>query len=135
MPLVACSSRPAPRTRADKTCGSCVQARARGGLQFHVATTGDDRNPGTDAAPWRTIQKAMDAATPGATVHIAAGRYVERLEVNVSGAMDAYITFQPRGFAIPAGGCGGYTGVACGGDKVIVDLAPFGNPSTDGVPY
>ena len=112
-----------------------MQDCAHGGPQLHVATTGDDRNPGTQAAPWRTIQKAMDGATAGSTVHIAAGTYAERLSVNVSGTPDSCITFQPRGFSVPAGGCGGHTGVACGGDQVIVDLAPFGNPVTDGVPF
>ena len=72
---VACTSMPAPRVSASRTCGPCVQECAHGGPQFHVATTGDDRNPGTERAPWRTIQKAMNAATTGATVHIAAGTY------------------------------------------------------------
>ena len=132
---VACTSMPAPRVSASRTCGPCVQECAHGGPQLHVATTGDDRNPGTERAPWRTIQKAMNAATTGATVHIAAGTYAERLAVNVSGSPDSCITFQPLGFVVPAGGCGGRTGVACGGDEVVVDLAPFGSPVTDGVPF
>jgi hypothetical protein len=77
----------------------------------------------------------MDSATAGSTVHIHGGTYAERLNLNVSGSPGGYITFQPAGFSIPAGGCGGHTGVACGGDQVVVDLAPFGNPVTDGVPF
>jgi len=124
----------APRASASRTCGACAQACSSGGPELHVATTGDDRSPGTRGAPWRTLQHAMDAAPSGATVHVHAGTYPERLAVRVSGAPGRCITFQPRGFAVPAGGCGGFTGVACGGDQVIVDLASFGAPATDGVP-
>jgi hypothetical protein len=132
---VACTSLPTPRVSASRTCGACVQECAHGGPQLHVATTGDDRNPGTKGAPWRTIQKAMNAATAGATVQVAAGTYAERLAVNVSGSPDGCITFQPLGFVVPAGGCGGYTRVACGGDQVVVDLSALGSPATDGVPF
>jgi len=131
---VACTIMPTARVVAARPCGTCAEACAHEGPQLHVATTGDDRNPGTEGAPWRTIQRAMNAATAGATVHIAEGTYAERLAVNVSGTPGGCISFQPRGFVVPAGGCGGYTGVACGGDQVVVDLAPFGNPVADGVP-
>jgi len=69
---------------------------------FYVAISGDDNNPGTDpAAPWRTIQKAFDAATPGSTVNVAAGRYRERPVLNVSGnETDGFITFQAVGRAV-----------------------------------
>ena len=69
---------------------------------FFVSTTGDDANAGTDPAlPWRHIQKAFDAATPGSTVNVAAGRYNERPVLNVSGnATDGFITFQADGHAI-----------------------------------
>lgn len=104
------------------------------GPQFYVATTGNDANPGTLAQPWRTIQKAMSSATAGSTVNIRGGTYNERLRMNVQGAAGSYITFQPYGFSVPAGGCGGYTGVACGGEQVILDYAYLGT-ATDGVPF
>jgi hypothetical protein len=103
------------------------------GPQFFVATTGNDANPGTDALPWRTIQKAMNSATAGSTVNIKAGTYRERLAVNVSGTSGSYITFQPYGFT-GAPNCGGYTGVTCGGDQVILDYAYLGTVS-DMVPF
>jgi hypothetical protein len=101
------------------------------GPQFYVATNGSDSNPGTSAAPWRTIQKAMNSATAGSTVNIRAGTYPERLTVNVSGTAGSYITFQPEGFngTLDAEGkptCGGYTGVACGGAAVILDYSSLG---------
>jgi hypothetical protein len=102
------------------------------GPQFYVATTGNDSNPGTStSAPWRTIQHAMSSATPGSTVNIMAGTYQERLTMDVSGTSGSYITFQPYNFSVPAGDCGGYTGVACGGDQVILDYSYLGtNTST-----
>jgi hypothetical protein len=72
---------------------------------FFVSTRGDDANPGTDPGlPWRHIQKAFDSATPGSTVTVMAGRYNEKLVVNVSGnETDGYITFQAQGRAIISG--------------------------------
>jgi hypothetical protein len=72
---------------------------------YYVSVRGDDTNPGTDpAAPWRHIQKAFDAATPGSTVNVLAGRYNEKLVLNVSGnETDGYITFQASGKAIISG--------------------------------
>src|SRR5467141_574996 len=97
------------------------------GPQFYVSTTGNDVNNGTSlSTPWRTIQKAMNSATPGSTVNILAGTYNERLTLGVSGTAGNYITFQPNGFSVPPGGCGGYTGTRCGGDQVILDYTPLG---------
>lgn len=53
---------------------------------FHVAKTGLDTNPGTDAAPWRTIQKAADTLAPGDTAFVHAGVYKERVALHVSGS-------------------------------------------------
>jgi hypothetical protein len=112
-----------------------VVGDAPAGPQFYVATTGNDSNPGTTmSAPWRTIQHAMNSATPGSTVNIMAGTYQERLTVNVSGRPGNYTTFQPYNFSVPAGGCGGYTGLACGGDRVVLDYLSWGT-ITDGVPF
>jgi hypothetical protein len=107
-----------------------VAPEAPTGTQFYVATTGDDSNPGTLSQPWRTIQKAMNSATPGSTVNIRGGTYRERLVLNVSGSAGNYITFQPYGFS-GAPSCGGYTGLACGGEQVLLDYAYLGtNTST-----
>ncbi|AEE53987.1 right-handed parallel beta-helix repeat-containing protein [Haliscomenobacter hydrossis] len=42
---------------------------------FYVATTGNDNNPGTLAAPFRTLSKAIAAASPGSTIELRGGKY------------------------------------------------------------
>src|SRR5258706_1661497 len=52
----------------------------------YVSTTGNDSNPGTLAAPWRTVQKAANTASPGNVVCVRGGSYNERVTINVSGS-------------------------------------------------
>ncbi len=120
------------------SCGGSTpetpRAVARGvGTQWYVAPNGDDRNAGTAAAPWRTIQWALDHASPASTINVKAGVYAERLQVTASGTADQFFTLQPDGFS-GAPGCGGSTGVACGGDAVVLDYASLGTVR-DGVPF
>ena len=46
----------------------------------------DDNNPGTQDAPYKTIQAAADAATPGSRVWICAGEYREWVHPVVGGS-------------------------------------------------
>lgn len=46
---------------------------------YYVSTTGNDSAAGTLAQPWLTLQRAMNAATAGDTVHVRGGVYAERL--------------------------------------------------------
>ena len=62
---------------------------------FYVSTSGNDSNPGTQAAPWRTIQHAEDTARAGSTVNVRGGIYEELVSINTSGnATDGFITFR-----------------------------------------
>lgn len=62
---------------------------------FYVSTTGNDSNPGTQAAPWRTVQHAADSAHAGSIVSVRGGIYEELVSINASGnASDGYITFR-----------------------------------------
>lgn len=131
------SASPTPTPSADPAPTPSTDPSASGGstaaANYYVSPSGSDSNPGTLSAPWLTIQKAMNSATPGSVVNVRAGTYHERLSLNVSGTAGNYITFQPYGFNVPSGGCGGYTGVTCGGDQVILDYGYLGTV-TDGVP-
>jgi hypothetical protein len=64
-----------------------------------------DTNAGTEAQPFRTVQKAGDIVKPGDSVLIMGGRYLERVEVRTSGAADQPITFRaaPRHAVVVAG--------------------------------
>ena len=62
---------------------------------FYVSTTGNDSNPGTQAAPWRTVQHAADTARAGSTVNVRSGIYEELVTIKESGnATDGFITFR-----------------------------------------
>jgi hypothetical protein len=62
---------------------------------FYVSVDGNDSNPGTQTAPWRTVQHAADTARAGSTVNVRGGIYEELVTINVSGnANDGFITFR-----------------------------------------
>jgi hypothetical protein len=62
---------------------------------FYVATGGKDTNPGTQTAPWRTVQHAADMARAGCTVYVRGGIYEELVTIRESGnASDGFITFR-----------------------------------------
>jgi len=50
---------------------------ARGALagEYYVSPTGSDSNPGSQASPWGTVQKAADTAVAGDTVYFRGGTY------------------------------------------------------------
>jgi hypothetical protein len=65
------------------------------GTKF-VSPSGSNSNPGTEAAPWRTIKKAIAAARPGYTIVLEPGYYGARgttITVDTSGTRSAPITF------------------------------------------
>ena len=57
--------------------------------ELHVAVTGKDSDPGSSAAPLRTIQRAADLAQPGDTITVHAGVYRERINPPRGGESDA----------------------------------------------
>ncbi len=62
---------------------------------FYVSATGNDANPGTQGAPWRTVEHAAETARAGSTVNVRGGVYEERVSIGASGnASDGYITFR-----------------------------------------
>jgi hypothetical protein len=80
---------------------ACVAAVAFGlvGLaeagSIYVSPKGSDDNPGKSVdAPMRTIQKAVDAAKPGDTIHVRGGTYRETVTTSQSGTAKAPITIR-----------------------------------------
>ncbi|HEY1014929.1 MAG TPA: choice-of-anchor Q domain-containing protein [Herpetosiphonaceae bacterium] len=72
-PLVLAALRPTP------TVGPTA---VPGGTEYFVATNGDDqRNPGTQSLPWRTIQKAVNTIQPGDSIVVRAGTYQENITI------------------------------------------------------
>lgn len=73
--------------------------------QLYVSATGTDTGDGTPAKPWRTIQRAANAAQPGDVVLVEAGEY-EAFRTVRGGTQGHPITFRAVGQAIvlPAGG-------------------------------
>lgn len=69
---------------------------------WHVATTGNDANGGSDASPFQTIQRAATAAQPGDTVIVHAGTYAG-FKVATHATAAAPITFKADG-AVNLGG-------------------------------
>ncbi len=62
------------------------------------AAGASDSNPGTEAAPWLTIQHAADMAQPGDTILVLPGDY-GRVAINHGGAPGQFITF--KGVTVP----------------------------------
>lgn len=55
-------------------------------VDYHVSPRGRDTNPGSDVAPWKTIQKAANTLAPGDTAFVHNGKYKERVKLHVSGS-------------------------------------------------
>jgi parallel beta-helix repeat protein len=60
---------------------------------LYVSPTGSDSNAGTQSAPFKTIARASQAATPGVTIHVAAGTYGGSFQTTASGTADARIRY------------------------------------------
>jgi hypothetical protein len=61
---------------------------------LYVSPAGSDTNDGSERSPLATIQAALDEATPGTVVNLAAGTYREQPTTVRDGAADAPITIK-----------------------------------------
>lgn len=70
------------------------------------AAKGDDANTGTEPAPLRSVQLAINRATPGTTVMLRGGVYFERVTIAARGSAEKPITLRswPGESAILDGG-------------------------------
>jgi parallel beta-helix repeat protein len=60
---------------------------------YYVAPTGSDRDDGSPARPWRSIQRAADVVNPGDSVNVLPGDYHEFVTIRRSGTEHARIRF------------------------------------------
>ena len=74
-----------------------VSALAQSYYVCQSCSNASDANNGFINAPWKTIGRACRAgAVPaGSTVYIQAGKYIEKLTINVAGSAGLPITFRP----------------------------------------
>ena len=62
--------------------GALVAAALSAQADLYVSENGADTNPGTEAAPFRTIQAAVDAAPQeGCTIHVGVGTFIAKANV------------------------------------------------------
>lgn len=92
---------------------------------LHVATTGSDRADGSADAPFRTIDRAAQAALPGDTVAVHEGVYREWVNPPRGGTVDAPITYQAA-----VGPDGLFEPVTISGAEVVTDWRP--HPGAEG---
>jgi hypothetical protein len=72
--------------------------------QLYVSPTGNDTGDGSQAAPLRTIQAALDEVEAGTVINLAPGEYREQLTTQRDGDPDAPITIRgPENGKDPAG--------------------------------
>jgi alpha-N-arabinofuranosidase len=76
------------RTPFVALAGMLALAAAAPATEFHVATSGQDANPGTSLAPLGTIQRAAELAQPGDVITVHAGVYRERINPPRGGESD-----------------------------------------------
>lgn len=83
-----------------------------------VSLTGNDANPGTASAPFRTITKASSIALPGDVVSVRGGVYSEAVSIRAKGTASARITFRsyPGERAI-------LDGTGLGASTIVVNLS------------
>jgi hypothetical protein len=120
-----------PRGQAQLGCPSIAGGR------FVDPARGDDSNPGTIAAPWRTVDKAASVAGPGDTIVLRGGTY---------GALGHWTNFRRSGTASAPINVVAYPGetptmaglVQVDGDYVTLcgllikgGTGPLANPSSD----
>ncbi|WP_444661974.1 right-handed parallel beta-helix repeat-containing protein [Cellulomonas sp. CW35] len=92
---------------------------------LHVAVTGSDRADGSAEAPFRTINRAAQAALPGDAVTVHAGVYREWVNPPRGGTADAPITYQAA-----VGPDGRFEPVTISGAEVVTDWRP--HPGAEG---
>ncbi|MCY1081864.1 right-handed parallel beta-helix repeat-containing protein [Archangium lansingense] len=91
---------PAPSPSSQPPVPSSVPEPSSPEHEWVVSPTGNDTAAGTEAAPLRTISRAIALARPGHRIRVLAGTYAERILLDDSapaGTADAPITLEGEG--------------------------------------
>lgn len=83
-------------TCAGVLAGMAGPVRAATWMVDQAAAGAADTNPGTEDKPFKTVQHAADAAKPGDTVFVMAGKYDERVKVKAGGTEGHTVAFVAR---------------------------------------
>lgn len=86
--------------------GPSKAALQQGPTYFVDAVKGDDRNDGSQAKPWQTIQHGQKRLRPGDTLYLRGGTYYEKVRLTCSGTAKAPIVIAsyPGEMAVLDGG-------------------------------
>lgn len=74
---------------ASSVASSSSSSVAQMGATYYVSPNGNDSNNGSLNGPWKTIQRAANAAAAGDTVYVRGGTYNETIKMTRSGASGA----------------------------------------------
>jgi hypothetical protein len=88
---VACSS--GGTGDAPPSAGAATIAATAASTQIYLSPDGDDENPGTQAAPLQSVNRAVKLARPGTNVIFEDGTYKGSVTTDISGTADARIMF------------------------------------------
>jgi parallel beta-helix repeat protein len=56
-----------------------LSSRVSGAATYYITTNGNDANPGSESAPFRTLKKGVTILRPGDTLYVKSGTYMEAL--------------------------------------------------------
>ena len=110
--VAACGEDPPPLAPAGPSGSSLVPGLQADGA-IHVSTRGSDGGPGTASQPYRSLQRAVDAASPGKTILVHGGTYDGVVVITKSGRPGLPITIRPAGDG-PVTVRASFSRVACG---------------------
>jgi hypothetical protein len=102
-----------------------AQAADSIGVTYYVAQDGSDSAAGTEAAPFKTISKAVEAAKAGDTVLVKTGIYNDHVTFSKSGTPEALITIRAADGAQPK--------IVADGSKYAFDFAGQSYISLEGL--
>src|SRR5690349_15787633 len=111
----------------------CFMQSASHAATYYVSPDGSDTAPGTEPAPWRTLQHAVDTMKPGDTTLIKPGIYRENVQIRHGGTPQDPIALAalPGARAIISGADrldGGWSKVAGANDAIYVHAWPYRFP-------